>query len=184
MAYTFQESHYVGLGNPDARRVWLDNDPRADYGLFASDRTHVLAASGTANVWSTLSIAAVVSAISGAPINEIVGRDVNGDTDNNDRPIRGIDDATRPILSPVDSRGRAVINGLEGPGSLLLDMSFRYQIPLPGRVESLDLFYDIFNVTNRENLVPPTGNRASSAFMVARAAQFPRQMQFGIRVRF
>ena len=26
LAYTLQKSHYVGLGNPDARRVWLDND--------------------------------------------------------------------------------------------------------------------------------------------------------------
>jgi hypothetical protein len=32
--------------------------------------------------------------------------------------------------------------------------------------------------------VPPTGNRASSTFMIPTAAQFPRQMQFGIRVRF
>jgi len=39
-------------------------------------------------------------------------------------------------------------------------------------------------VLNRENLVAPTGNRASPTFMVPTAAQFPRQMQFGIRVRF
>ena len=38
LAYTLQQSHYVGLGNPDARRVWLDNDIRADYGEFTSDR--------------------------------------------------------------------------------------------------------------------------------------------------
>jgi hypothetical protein len=184
LAYTAQESHYVGLGNPDARRVWLDNDPRADYGRFASDRTHVLAASGTVNVWRSLNVAAVLSAISGAPINETVGSDVNGDLDNTDRPIRGVNDATIPIRSELDSAGRAVINGLEGPGSFLIDMSFRYQIPLVGRLESLDLFYDIFNILNRENLVPPTGNRASSTFMVPTAAQFPRQMQFGVRVRF
>ena len=66
--------------------------PEADYGRFVSDRRHVLAASGTVNVWSSLNVAAVVSAISGAPINELVGRDVNGDNDTNDRPIRGIDD--------------------------------------------------------------------------------------------
>jgi outer membrane receptor for ferrienterochelin and colicin len=184
LAYTVQESHYVGLGNPDARRVWLDNDIRADYGRFASDRSQVLAASTTLNVWRALNVAAVMSAISGAPINETVGSDVNGDLDNNDRPIRGVNDATLPIRSEVDSQGRAVINGLEGPGSFLIDMSFRYQIPLAGGLESLDLFYDIFNVLNRENLVPPTGNRASSTFMVPTAAQFPRQMQFGVRVRF
>jgi len=184
LAYTLQESHYVGLGNPDARRVWLDNDPRADYGRFASDRRHVLAASASVNPWRSLTLATVVSAISGSPINETVGRDVNGDTENNDRPIRGIDDATRPILSEVDSAGRAVINGLEGPGSFLIDLSVRYSIPLAAGLDSVDLFYDVFNVANRGNLVPPTGNRQSAVFMVPTAAQFPRQMQFGIRVRF
>lgn len=184
LAYTLQQSHYVGLGNPDARRVWLDNDIRADYGAFASDRRHVLAASATLNPWRTLSLATVISRISGARINEIVGSDRNGDTDsNNDRPVAGIDDLTRPIVSPLDGNGRAVINGLVGPGSFLVDLSLRYQVPLRG-LESLDLFYDVFNVMNRENLVPPSGNRASSLFMVSTAAQFPRQMQFGVRVRF
>ena len=63
-------------------------------------------------------------------------------------------------------------------------MSFRYQIPLARGLESLDLFYDIFNVINRENHIAPIGNRASANFMVPTRAQFPRQMQFGIRVRF
>jgi hypothetical protein len=184
LAYTLQNSHYVGLGNADARRMWLDNDIEADYGLFAGNRRHVLAASGTVNPWRSLTVATVISAISGAPINETVGTDVNRDNDNTDRPIRGINDLTLPIRSEVDGLGRAVINGLEGPGSFLVDMSFRYQIPLKARLQSLDLFYDIFNLLDRTNLVAPTGNRASPTFMVATAAQFPRQMQFGIRVRF
>jgi hypothetical protein len=184
LAYTLQESHYVGLGNPDARRVWQDADPRADYGRFASDRRQVLAASGTLNVWRSLNIAAVASAISGAPINETVGSDFNGDLDNNDRPIRGVNDLTMPIRSALDSQGRAVINGLQGPGSFLVDVSFRYSLPLAAGLESVDLFYDIFNILNRENHVAPTGNRASATFMVPTAAQFPRQMQFGLRVRF
>jgi hypothetical protein len=184
LAYTLQQSHYVGIGNPDARRVWLDNDPGADYGRFVSDRPHVLAASATVNPWRSLSVATVVSAISGAAINETVGSDVNGDGDNNDRPIRGINDLVIPIRSEVDGAGRAVINGLDGPGSFLIDMSFRYSVPLKAGFDSLDLFYDIFNLFNRENLVAPTGNRSSSVFMIPTAAQFARQMQFGIRVRF
>ena len=95
-----QSGNYVGLGNQGARRVWLDNDLRADYGRFASDRRQVFAGSATYNVWKTFNIATVVSAITGSgPINETVGRDVNGDGDNNDRPIRGIDDLTRGPLS-------------------------------------------------------------------------------------
>ena len=39
LAYTLQSSHYVGLGNPDARRVWMDNDPRADFGALFKDTT-------------------------------------------------------------------------------------------------------------------------------------------------
>jgi hypothetical protein len=184
IAYTLQKSNYVGTGNPDARRVWLDNDPRADYGTFISDRRHVFAASASLNPWRALTLATVVSAISGSAINETVGRDVNGDLDNNDRPIQGVDDALLPIQSPLDSQGRAVINGLRGPASVLVDASFRYQIPIGYGFDSLDLFYDIFNVLNRENLVNPTGNRASPNFMKSTAAQFPRQMQFGVRIRF
>jgi hypothetical protein len=109
---------------------------------------------------------------------------VNGDGDNNDRPIAGIDDLTFPIRSELDSLGRAVINGLEGPGSFLIDMSFRYAIPIKRGLQGLDLYYDIFNVLNKENLVPPTGNRRSANFMISTSAQFARQMQFGVRVRF
>jgi hypothetical protein len=184
LAYTLQKGNYSGLGNPDNRRVWLDNDIRADYGRFNGDRRHVFAASASVNPWRSLTIASVVSAITGAPINETVGRDVNGDLDNTDRPIRGIDDLTMPIVSEVDSQGRAVINGIDGPGSFGLDMSVRYQVPLAAGLDSLDFFYDVFNLTNRENLVPPSGNRRSGTFMVPTAARFARQMQFGVRLRF
>jgi Carboxypeptidase regulatory-like domain/TonB-dependent Receptor Plug Domain len=184
LAYTLQKGNYSGIGNPDNRRVWLDNDIRADYGRFNGDRRQVFAASATVNPWRSLTIASVVSAITGAPINETVGQDVNGDLDNTDRPILGINDLARPILSEVDSQGRAVINGIDGPGSFGLDMSVRYQVPLGAGLDSLDLFYDVFNLTNRENLVPPSGNRRSGTFMVPTAARFARQMQFGVRLRF
>ena len=184
LAYTLQRSNYVGIGNPDARRVWLDNDPRADYGEFSSNRTNVFAASGTWNPWRSLTIATVLSSITGAPINETVGRDVNGDLDNNDRPIAGIDDLARPILSELDDQGRAVPYGIRGPGSFTVDLSFRYQLPLGGRLESLDFFFDTFNVFNRLNEVAPTGNRSATNFMVATSAQFPYQSQLGVRLRF
>src|SRR5262245_28013151 len=184
-AYTLQKGHYVGLGNPDGRRVWLDNEIDEDYGRFAADKRHVVALSGTINPIKTFTIASVLSASTGGPINEITGSDGNGDGDNNnDRPIKGTDDRTLAIQSAVDSLGRAVINGLQGPGTLLLDVSFRYSVPLTRVMKSVDLFYDIFNIANRTNLIAPTGNRSSAQFMIPIAAQFPRQMQFGLRVRF
>ena len=177
IAYTLQRSNYVGIGNPDARRVWLDNDPRADYGEFSSNRTNVLAASGTWNPWRSLTFATVVSAISGAPINETVGRDVNGDLDNNDRPIAGIDDLLRPIVSELDGQGRAVPYGIRGPESVTVDLSFRYQLPLGGRLDSLDFFFDMFNVVQ-----PPERSGADRQPLSRRtswcrpSAQFPRQI--------
>ena len=44
IAYTLQRSNYVGIGNPDARRVWLDNDPRVDAIWHAAKTTLKLAA--------------------------------------------------------------------------------------------------------------------------------------------
>ena len=184
LAYTLQKSEYTGLGSPDARRVWLDYEPDVDNGRFASDRRHVFAASATYN-----------------PFDHVQRRDRRqrhfGRADQRDhrhrrqsrpgqhRPaVQGVNDLLRPIESEVDGSGRAVINGIDGPGSFLVDMSFRYQIPLGLGFESLDLFYDIFNLFDRTNYVPPTGNRASSFFLIPQAAQFPRQMQFGLRVRF
>ncbi len=207
LAYTYQDATYVGLGNPDARRVWMDNDILADKGTFAANRNHVLAATATITPWKTLSISGVVSALSGGRINETVGRDFNGDGDNNDRPIKDVSNFNTcsaagavvgsttpctpgarvlyPILSEVDSQGRAVINGITAPGSLIVDVSFRYQIHMnQAGSRSLDLFYDIFNVLNRANITPPSGVHSSSTFMVENAAGFPRQMQVGARIRF
>ncbi len=133
---------------------------------------------------SSLTVATVLSSITGAPINETVGRDVNGDLDNNDRPIQGIDDLLRPILSELDDQGRAVPYGIRGPSSVTVDVSLRYQLSLGGRLDSLDFFFDMFNVFNHLNEVAPTGNRQSGTFMIATSAQFPYQSQFGVRLRF
>ncbi len=185
IAYTLQKSNYVGLGNPDTRTVWRDNDIRADYGRFASDKRNVLALAATINPFERFTVSAVLSAASGGPINETLGRDANGDNvSNNDRPIQGIDDLAKPIVSEVDSAGRAVINGIDGYGTRTVDVSFRYQIPVAVGLQSIDLFYDIFNLGSRKNISNPTGNRSSSQFLVPNSAGFPQQMQFGFRLRF
>ncbi|MEI6668880.1 MAG: TonB-dependent receptor [Acidobacteriota bacterium] len=184
LAYTLQSATYTGIGAPDARRVWLDNDPTVDHGNFTGNRKQVLAMSGSVNPWKTLNIAFVVSAISGSLINETVGTDVNKDGDATDRPIAGINDLTLPIVSALDSQGRAVINGITGPGSVGVDVSFRYQIPMKKLLQSVDLYYDVFNIMNRVNFSNPSGVRTSALFNKFVAAGFPRQMQFGVRVRF
>jgi hypothetical protein len=177
-AYTFQKSNYVGFGTE--RRVWLDDDIRADYGRFEFDRRHVLSMSGTWNAFQGLSLAGIVTAMTGRPVNETTGLDGNRDRDRTDRPIQGVAGA---IASELDSQGRAVINGLDGPGYFDLGLSVRYNINFANS-RSVGLFWDIYNLTNRTNLNQPTGARTSSTFLVPTSANFPRQMQLGVRVLF
>lgn len=71
-------------------------------------------------------LAIVITCPAPNPINETIGTDVNGDRDNNDRPVRGVHDLTMPILSPLDANGRAVRNGIDGNGLTLVDLQLQY----------------------------------------------------------
>lgn len=184
LSYTLQKANYVGLGNPDSRTVSNNLDPASDYGRFASNRTHVVSATATVNAAKNLNFSAILSRLSGVPINETVGQDFNGDGNNNDRPIQGVSDGGKPILSPLDSQGLAVINGIDGPGLFEVAVSARYSIPLGSDKRALDLFYDVFNLFNTKNLQPGSGNRRSANFNNPTSANFPRQMQMGVRIRF
>ena len=184
VAYTLQKSHYVGLGNPDARRVWLDNDPGADYGRFLSDRPHVLAATGTWNPWRSLSVAAVVSAIRlGDQRNRRQRRQ------RRRRQQRPADQGhQRPALpDPVRDRfGRTRGDQRPHRAGVVSRSTCRSATRFRSRPGSTASTCSTTSSTwlNRENLVNPLGNRASPVFMIPTAAQFARQMQFGVRVRF
>jgi hypothetical protein len=134
-------------------------------------------------VFQGLTVSAVVSTQSGAPSNETTGGDDNRDNDRTDRPIQGLTDGGRAIASEVDSQGRAVPYGIDGPSYFELNFSVRYNIDL-GAERSIGLFWDMFNVTNRTNLTPVVSNRASGAFLTSTSAYLPRQMQLGIRFTF
>jgi outer membrane receptor protein involved in Fe transport len=182
-AYTLQRSHATGIGAGQARRVVDDYNPRTDFGRAAGSRTHVFGLGGTYNAWRGLTLGFNVSALSGGAINETVGSDVNGDNDNTDRPQAGVHDLAFPIVSKLDERGVAVINGITGPGRVETGLSIRYVFQLGGS-RGLDLNFDIFNLTNRLNFNNPTGNRSSAAFNRSTGVGAPRQSQFGVRFRF
>lgn len=186
-AYTLSRSRNVGTqggGNSLInKRVAYDLNPRDDYGLSNFDNRHAVAFSANVTPWRGLGAGAVFRYYSGNPINEIIGSDVNGDRDNFDRPVRGVDDLTRPILSPVDANGRAIRNGIPGEEQLLLDLRLQYTVDVP-RGQSVGLFWEVYNATNRVNFGNPTGNRLSRSFMIPVAAGDPRTMQLGIRYSF
>jgi hypothetical protein len=181
-AYTLQKSNYVGLSYPENRRVWLDDDPRADYGLFEVNRTHVLSMSASYNPIGGLTLAGIFSFSSATPVNETTGEDDNADRDRNDRPIQGLTDAGQPIVSETDG-GTAVANGVGGENYAEVNLSIRYNFNFQDSM-GLGLYWDIYNLTNNLNGRNPTGNRSSSSFLTVQNANFPRQMQFGLRFSF
>jgi hypothetical protein len=188
LGYTLARARNVGVTGGRSTNVQkrLDDDlnPRADYGRANFDNRHQFNASVNASLWRGLGAGAVFSYYSGFPINETVGTDVNGDNDNFDRPVRGVHDGQRPIVSPVDGNGKAIRNGIDGENVMLLDLRVHYIFDLPRR-STLGLFCEMYNATNRVNFANPSGNRRSSNFLVPVAtSRPPRAVQLGLRFTF
>ncbi len=185
-SYTLARARDVGStggGTSTASKRFSDDyNPRGDYGRTNFDNRHAVAAAANVRLWRGLGAGAVFRYYSGYPVNEIVGSDTNGDRDTLDRPVKGVDDLTRPILSPVDSTGRAIRNGLEGQDKLILDGRLQYL----WRVErnEFGLFLEVYNLTNRANFDNPTGNRSSANFMRPITVDSPRTVQLGVRYTF
>jgi hypothetical protein len=77
-------------------------------------------------------------------------------------------------------------NGAYGPGFFGLDMRFGWVIKLKAD-RRLEVSADVFNLTNRTNFANPTGNQASSQFLLLTAyntSYTPRKAQVGVRVQF
>ncbi|MBI2189749.1 MAG: TonB-dependent receptor [Acidobacteria bacterium] len=159
-----------------------DRDPRRDYGACLRDNRHAFATSANVEIWRGLGAGMLLRAYSGYPINETIGSDVNGDGINNDRPVRGVNDLTRPILSEVDAQGTAVRNGIDGPNKVSLDARAQYIWRF--QRTSAGVFLEVYNLTNHVNYGAPTGNRNSSVFMVPIVTDDPLTAQIGVRFTF
>jgi hypothetical protein len=166
----------------DVANIVFDSDPRLDYGRCDRDNTHAFAPSAHVDLGHGLGAGMVFRTYSGYPINETTGVDSNGDGTSNDRPLRGRDDLTRPILSPVDSRGYAIRNAINGERKTILDARFQY-VQHVGRYEA-GFFLEVYNLTNHANFGNPTGARNSANFMKTIVADNPRQAQLGFRLLF
>ena len=181
VSYTLARARDVGA-------ITNDNDLRADFGRTSFDNRHALAMSTNISVWRGLGAGFVFRYYSGYPINETIGSDAasfpgtNGDGDANDRPIQGVNDAARPILSPVDGNGRAIRNGIQGEKQVLLDGRFHYLWRIQ-RYEA-GLFLEMYNLTDHVNYGNPTGNRNNTNYMVRTVAGDPRTVQLGVRMTF
>ena len=150
---------------------------RGERGLSDNDQRHRLTISGTFNTPKTLENAFVRRAFGGfqvsyiftyasrLPFNILAGSDLNGDSNNNDRPL-GV--------------GRNTGRGFDYAS---LDMRLSRRFQLTERF-NLELLAEGFNLFNRANYSVPNNTITSPAFGRATVAFDPRQIQFGFRLNF
>jgi hypothetical protein len=153
-------------------------DLRGERGLSDNDQRHRLVVSGTleAPVGGThhllrgFQLNYIMTYASRLPFNLLLGSDRNLDTNNNDRPV-GVGRNT--------GRGFAF-------ASFDLRLSRRFQIT---ERLALDLLAEGFNLFNRANFGVPNntfggGTNPLASFGQPTAAFDPRQLQFGLRIKF
>jgi hypothetical protein len=190
VAYTlaYARGNTGGVGSQTSRFQLLD-DLRLDLneGPTDVDRRHNFVVSGSVLVPKTkgLTLSWVARALSGSPFtifNSTVDEDRNG---NQTEPLaEGSYSGEGEDSTSVDFDGGR--NGAYGPAFFQLDARFGYRIRL-GSARLLDIFGEVFNLTNRTNFGNPSGDISSANFLRFtgyRDGAVPRTGQFGIRFQF
>ena len=194
--YSFRVSYTLGYsrGNTSGAGIPLStfqllDDLRLDLneGPTNVDRRHNLVISGQALVPKAggLTVAWIARMLSGSPFTLT---DSTTDPDRNgsfQEPLpAGSYTSTGRNPFAVDFESRR--NGAYGPGFAQLDLRLGYRVR-PGTGRLLDLFVDVFNVTDRANFDNPTGDRRLTDFLnltTLRAGAVPTTVQLGARFEF
>jgi hypothetical protein len=154
------------------------------------DRRHNLVVSGQAIVPKTrgLGFSWVMRALSGAPFtlfDSTTDPDLNGQF-NEPLPAGSYTGTPGSRRNPWTVDFESERNGARGPGLFQADVRFFYRLR-PGQNRNLDLFVDVFNITNRANFEVPLGDRRLPDFLnltALRAGAVPTTVQFGTRIQF
>ena len=193
--YSFRVSYTLGYarGNTAARGIPLDpfqflDDLHLDLneGPTDFDRRNNLVISGQALVPRVRGVAVswVARAVSGAPFSLT---DSTLDPDRNGIFAEPLPEGTYTGTgrNPYTAHARAERNGATGPGLFQVDLRLGYRGRFSGR--TIDLFADVFNVTNRANFDNPIGDRRSTDFLrltTLRPGAVPTTVQLGARYEF
>ncbi len=159
-------------------------DPGVDYGRSIEDVRHSATIGGNANLPRGFHASGYLRAQSGAPFNIVVGQDLNGDTQYNDRPAFATDlsragvVATRwGVFDTSPLAGQTIIprNYGEGPGLFLVNLAVGKSFGVgpvmtpgtakaaPVRKYSLDFWAESQNLLNHPNFGPPVGTLSASS---------------------
>ena len=156
-------------------------------GPLDTDRRHNVTLSGRVEVPRTggLTVSALYRFMSGRPFSIT---DSNVDADRNGilfdpLPAGTYSGVGGNAITVTNDGGR---NGAYGPNYAQVDLRFGYRIRMAGS-RTLDIFGEVFNVTDRSNYTNPSGDRRLTNFLVVNGlvgGGFPRQAQIGTRLGF
>ncbi|MEW6320598.1 MAG: carboxypeptidase regulatory-like domain-containing protein [Acidobacteriota bacterium] len=155
-------------------------------GPTSIDRRHVMSANATWLVPRTggLQLSGVVQYRSGTPItliNSSFDLNRNGRFEDEFLPA-GTYRGTGPNALTVENTGGR--RGARGPDYAMANVRAGYNIPLQSN-RRVQVFLDVFNLTNRTNFNNPSGDQRSSTFLVPTSInEAPRTVQLNFRIEF
>ena len=189
-SYTYSRARGNTSGNgvpTSGFQLFDDLNLDLNEGRLNTDIPHNFVVSGMAIVPKTggLSVSWVARALSGTPFslfNNTIDPDLNGVFAE---PLAaGTYSGTADDPYTVEDY-KSERNGARGPGFFKLDLRLGYDVNLHGK--RVQLFGEIFNVTNRNNFANPSGNQAAQNFLQLvglSTSTSPRLLQLGARFVF
>ena len=189
-SYTYSRARGNTSGNgvpTSGFQLFDDLNLDLNEGRLNTDIPHNFVVSGMAIVPKTggLSVSWVARALSGTPFslfNNTIDPDLNGSLSE---PLAaGTYSGTADDPYTVEDY-KSERNGARGPGFFKLDLRLGYDLNLHGK--RVQLFGEIFNVTNRTNFANPSGNQAAQNFLQLvglSTSTSPRLLQLGARFVF
>ena len=191
VAYTLGYARGNNSGAPNAVnnfQVLAERHLDLNYGPLDTDRRHNVTVSGSISGAHLhgVTLSAVYRIMTGRPFtitDSTVDADRNGIAFD-PLPAGSYSGTGANALTIKDSGGR---NGAYGPNYAQLDTRFGYRLKM-GAARTVDLFAEVFNLTNRSNFANPSGDRRLPAtFLIPTGffgGNFPRQLQIGARLGF
>ena len=190
VSYSLSKSDGTAFNQADRNTYqYLDNlNLDQLWGPSTVDRRHILSINGRTEIRGGFTLSSTFRYMSGAPFTIF---DSNIDANRNGELVDPLPAGTYSgtgtnAMRDVESKGGR--NGAVGPDYLQLDVRAGWRRRLGG-ARSIEVFLDIFNITNRTNWDNPSGDRRLTAtFLELRELRggsgFPRQAVFGTRLAF
>ena len=192
LSYSLSSSRGTAENQGDRNTYQVLDDLNLDalWGPLSVDRRHILSLNGRVEIPKTkgATISSTLRWMSGAPFTIY---DSSIDADRNGELVDPLPAGTYSgtavnAMKNVESKGGR--NGAIGPDYFQVDVRAGWRARL-GPERSLDLYLDIFNITDRVNWNNPSGDRRLGAtFLQLRTLRggsgFPRQANFGLRFAF